>query len=466
MDKYIDLINQTFDFPTEEFHVEDDQMIFNGIPLMEIIKEYGTPLKLTYLPKISSQIQKAKKLFHESMEKLDYQGSYTYAYCTKSSHFSFVLEEALKNDIHIETSSGYDIPIIRALYEKGKIRKDSYIICNGYKREVYRRNITDLINDGFYNCTPILDSFDEIDYYQEHVTVGKTRVGIRVASDEEPKFEFYTSRLGVRYNDVVDLYLNKIKGNDKFELKMLHYFINSGIKDTSYYWSELSRFIHKYCELKKTCPELDSIDIGGGFPIKTSIQFEYNYRYMIEEILRTIQRICKEEGVPEPNIFTEFGIYTVGESGANIYSILDLKLQNDKELWYMIDGSFITNLPDSWALSQRYILLSINHLNKEYQRIQIGGLTCDSQDYYNSETHSFQVFLPKITRNEKEPLYIGFFHTGAYQESLSGYGGIKHCLIPAPKHVIIDRDENGKLKTWLFAEEQSSESMLKILGYL
>ncbi|MDB5263641.1 MAG: decarboxylase, partial [Adhaeribacter sp.] len=57
------------------------------------------------------------------------------------------------------------------------------------------------------------------------------------------------------------------------------------------------------------------------------------------------------------------------------------------------------------------------------------------------------------------------FHTGAYQESLSGYGGIKHCLIPAPKHVIIDRDETGNLKSWLFAEEQSSDSMLKILGY-
>src|SRR5688500_10114830 len=181
MDKYIDLINQTFDFPTEEFRVENDQLFFNEIPMMEIVKEYGTPLRLTYLPKISSQIQKAKKLFRESMEKLNYQGSYTYAYCTKSSHFSFVLEEALKNNIHIETSSGFDIPIIRALADKGKITKDTYVICNGYKREVYRRNITDLINDGFYNCTPILDSFDEIDYYQEHVTAGKTRLGIRVA---------------------------------------------------------------------------------------------------------------------------------------------------------------------------------------------------------------------------------------------------------------------------------------------
>ncbi|CAN5859977.1 decarboxylase [soil metagenome] len=467
MDKYSDLIYQTFDFPTEEFQVENNELIFNGIPLMDIIREYGTPLKLTYLPKITSQIEKAKKWFNESIEKLNYQGTYTYCYCTKSSHFSFVIETALKSNIHIETSSEFDIPIIRALHEQGKVDKDLFIICNGFKREIYRRYITEMLNDGFHNLTPILDNLDEIDHYVEHVQ-GDFQVGIRVASDEEPKFEFYTSRLGIRYNDVVDLYLNKIKPHyPRVKLKMLHFFVNSGIKDTSYYWSELSRFVHMYCEMKKVCPELDTIDIGGGFPIKTSIQYEYNYRYMVEEIIRTIQRICGEEGVPEPHLFTEFGIFTVGESGANIYSILDQKLQNDKELWYMIDGSFITNLPDSWALNQRYILLAINNWQERYRRTQIGGLTCDSQDYYNSETHSFQVFLPNLPKDKAKDKrqYIGFFHTGAYQESLSGYGGIKHCLIPAPKHVIIDRDEEGNLKSWLFAKEQTSESMLRILGY-
>jgi arginine decarboxylase len=84
-------------------------------------------------------------------------------------------------------------------------------------------------------------------------------------------------------------------------------------------------------------------------------------------------------------------------------------------------------------------------------------------DYYNSEAHSSVVFLPRIDLNEK--LYVGFFHTGAYQESLGGYGGIQHCLIPAPRHVLINRDEKGNLITTLFAEEQDSDSMLKILGY-
>ena len=140
-------------------------------------------------------------------------------------------------------------------------------------------------------------------------------------------------------------------------------------------------------------------------------------------------------------------------------------LQNDKELWYMIDGSFITNLPDTWALNQRFIMLALNGWNKQYKRCQLGGLTCDSQDYYNAEKHIYQVFLPGRKPADTQPLYVGFFHTGAYQESLSGYGGIKHCLIPAPKLVILDRDEEGNLTDRVFAEKQDSASMMRILGY-
>jgi arginine decarboxylase len=462
MDKYRDLIEQTFFFPTEEFKVENNELFFNGIPTMDIVREYGTPVKLTYLPKISSQIQKAKNLFGDAIIKNDYKGDYIYCYCTKSSHFRFVLEEALKNNINIETSSAFDIPIIQKLSENGKLSKSTHIICNGYKTAQYTKNISEIINDGFENCIPILDNLEEIDAYDKLVT--KTcKVGIRIAADEDPKFEFYTSRLGVRYSDVENLYRTKIENNSKFELKMLHVFVNSGIKDTTYYWGELRRFVHKYCEMKKICPTLDCIDIGGGWPIKTSVHFDYDYAYMADQIVKNIKKICEEHGVPTPNIFSEFGSFTVGESGAALYSIMGTKLQNDKEEWFMIDSSFITTLPDVWGLNQKYILLALNQWDKTYQKAKVGGITCDSQDYYNSEAHVNMVFLPDPPKDEK--LYIGFFHTGAYQESLGGYGGIQHCLIPAPKHVLIDKDENGKITTRLFAEEQTKESMLKILGY-
>jgi arginine decarboxylase len=460
--KYTDLIEQTFDFPQEGFEVTDGELHFNGIPLMDIIKQYGTPLKISYLPKISSQIQKAKRLFNVAIAKADYKGKYTYCYCTKSSHFSFVMEEALKNDIHLETSSAFDISLIKALHLENKIDKD--IIINGYKKLAYTQAISELLNEGFSNVIPILDNKNELSFYEESVE-GSCNIGIRIAAEEEPGFEFYTSRLGIRYHDIIPYYKEKIKGNPKFKLKMLHFFINTGIRDTAYYWNELTKLIDIYCELKKICPELTSLDIGGGFPIRTKLGFTYDYEYMAEQIVQLIKTICEEKEVPEPDLFTEFGSFTVGESGAILYSIIDQKQQNDKELWYMIDSSFITTLPDTWGLKQKFILLAINHWETEYRRVNIGGLTCDSDDYYNAESHTNQVFLPHPPPGDEEPLYIGFFHTGAYQESLGGYGGIQHCLIPAPKHVLIDRDEDGEISTRLFAKEQSAKSMLKILGY-
>lgn len=50
---YSDLINQTFYFPQEEFTLNKDLLQFHGIDLMKLVEEYGTPLKFTYLPKIS-----------------------------------------------------------------------------------------------------------------------------------------------------------------------------------------------------------------------------------------------------------------------------------------------------------------------------------------------------------------------------------------------------------------------------
>lgn len=460
MKKYQNLIEQTFDFPTEDFDLANGGLQFHGVPLLEVVERFGTPTKLTYLPKISSNIQHVRQLFRQAMDKYKYEGQYQYCYCTKSSHFSFVLDAVLGNDVQLETSSSYDIPIIRKLYEQGKINQDLLIVCNGFKRELYLRYVSELINQGFKNCVPVLDSLGEIDYYDQHVE-GPYQVGIRVASDETPRFELYTSRLGVRYSDITELYQTRIRENPRARLKMLHMFVNQGIDDSSYYWSELDRFVDKYCELKKICPELDSIDIGGGFPVKDSLWFKYDYSYIVDEVVRNVQATCQEHNVPTPNILTEFGIYTVGESGAVLYSVLDQKQQNDKELWYMIDGSFITQLPDIWGLNRKYVTLPLNRWDQPYQKVNLGGLTCDSQDYYNTEAHRNELFLPKTD----QPLYVGFFYTGAYQEALGGYGGIQHCLIPAPQHVVVDRASDGTLDYRLFATEQDSESMLKVLGY-
>ncbi|KAA1242387.1 arginine decarboxylase [Aquimarina sp. RZ0] len=460
--KYIDLIEQTFHFPQEEFSLQNNLLEFHGIDLMKLIAQYGAPLKFTYLPKISENINRAKHWFNKAIKSNDYKGNYNYCYCTKSSHFQHVLSEALKNDIHIETSSAFDIDIVENLKIQGKITNDTYVISNGFKRDQYVQNIARLINNGHHNCIPIIDNYEELNLLSDVINED-FQVGIRIASEEEPKFEFYTSRLGIGYRNIVPFYNNQIKNNPKVKLKMLHFFINTGIRDTAYYWNELQKCLKVYISLKKICTSLDSLNIGGGFPIKNSLAFDYDYQYIINEIINQIQISCEEAQVDVPNIFTEFGSFTVGESGGAIYEVLYQKQQNDREKWNMINSSFITTMPDTWAINKRFVMLPVNRWDDEYERVLLGGLTCDSDDYYNSEQHMNAIYLPKYKKDK--PLYIGFFNTGAYQETIGGFGGLQHCLIPQPKHILIDRDEAGNLTTEVFAPQQTSEQLLSILGY-
>ncbi len=461
--KYIDFITQTFDFPQEEFRLnEKHELEFHNIDLAKLIKDYGTPLRFTYLPNISKNIQASKKWFNKAFENNKYKGNYNYCYCTKSSHFKHVIEEALKNNIHIETSSAFDLNILQKLKKEGKINNNTYVICNGFKRTKYIDNISNLINDGHKNCIPIIDNYKELELLEEKIE-NTFKIGIRIASEEEPNYEFYTSRLGIGYKGINNFYQNKIKGNKQFSLKMLHFYINSGIKNNVHYWNELNKCLKVYTDLKKLCPTIDSLNIGGGFPIKNSLAFKYDYEYMVDEIVKRIKLACKTENVETPHIFTEFGSFTTGESGGNIYEVLYQKQQNDREKWNMVNSSFITTLPDSWAINKQFVMLPINRWQETYERVLLGGLTCDSDDYYNIDQHIDAIYLPKYDDNKA--LYIGFFNTGAYQETIGGYGGLQHCLIPQPKHIVINEDEEGNQTIKVFKEQQDHNDFMKILGY-
>ncbi|MCQ2204179.1 MAG: arginine decarboxylase [Bacteroidales bacterium] len=462
---YFDLIDQTYYFPQDGFDLENGNLFFHNVSLKFIIEKYGTPLKITYLPKIGDQIKRIRNLFSKAIKTHGYKGNYKYCYCTKSCHFSFVVKETLQYQVQLETSSAYDLDIVRELYEEGTISKDIIIINNGSKSDLYLQKIKMIQDLGFKNVITVLDSKSELQRLLDVMKTDVVNVGIRMAIDEEPQSAYYTSRLGIRPSEILKFYNEEIKDNPRVNLEMFHFFVDSGIKDNLYFWGVFQKALSVYAELKKQCESLHMIDLGGGLPIRNNLGFEYDYKYIVNELVRGIKEVCVNEEIDEPDILTEFGKYTVGESGAVIFKVAEAKQQNDTELWYIIDNSLMTTIPDSWGICEKFILLPVNKWDKPYTRVNIGGVTCDHADYYNTEDLNQQVYLPKLSKDDDEPLYIGFFHTGAYQDSISGYGGIKHCLIPSPKHVVIDRDENGQIIDYLFSEEQSSDEMLRILGY-
>ena len=459
MYSYYDFLRHSSDVPVG-FQVLDDELHFHGINLMELIETYKTPLRFTYLPIIPARIDGARNLFRQAMERHGYRGSYTYGYCTKSSPFRHVMVEALRAGAQIETSSAMDIPVIEALERSGHLDKDILVLANGFKDDEYLRYIGDLVHDGYHNVIPILDNKEELSFYESNLDT-PVSLGVRMATEEPPESQFYTSRLGIREDEILPLYRERLANHPGLELKLLHFFVPSGIHDRPGFWSELRRLVELYCKLRKENEKLTMLDIGGGLPFRNALDFEYDYAHVTDEIVRTIQSGCKEHDVPEPDLLTEFGSYTVAESSGTLFKILGRKQQNDREKWLMIDGSVMSMLPDVWALDRRFILLPINNWEAGYEKVAIGGMTCDNEDYYGEDLHQASIFMPATRRQQ----YLGFFHTGAYQEVLSGVGGLHHCLMPDPKHVIISVDGEGNRNIRVLHEEQNSKQVLRILGY-
>lgn len=458
--KELSITAEKVDLP-DELEIKNAQLYFRNISLLQLALNYGTPLRFTFLPSITEKIRSMVDYFQKAIKENNYHGSYTYFYCTKSSHFRHVLNKVLQAGTGIEISSSYDIELIQSLIDDGSISKKTRIICNGYKTKKYQDGIVSLINDGFSSVVPVIDSKRELLAYIDGVKTPTLEVGIRVNLSYLSPYSL-SSRFGISPEEILSFYQNDLANNSRVKLSTLHFFNEKGIDGEDHYWDVLEDVVRLYCKLKNMNPALRVLDIGGGMPFRSKLNDTFDFQSWVQRIVSTIQKVCHQYRVNEPDIVTEFGKYTVAEATGIIFKVLEEKTIFPYN-WAVIDGSFITHLPDTWAINQMYPALPVNNWNAEFKPFILGGLTCDSADYYpnSGQNENDGIMLP----SSQDEQFVAILNTGAYQEALSGFGGISHCLIPSPKHIIIDKYDDHTLDFSVFSETQTSGNLLNILGY-
>ncbi len=464
---YESFVKNTYPFPQAGLSLSEGQLCFQGIPLMDVVRRYGSPLKLTYLPLIADKIQAAQSFFNEAMFKEGYAGTYNYCYCLKSNFFVPVLQEVLKQGVGLETSSAFDVDLVFELLSRGLLSSDKPIIHNGYKTDAYLRKLIRLQELGVVKSYLILDSPEELHRFESLSPVGRqksVRLGLRMATYEASGSPYYSSRLGFKPEDILPFFEKELAGKQHLRLEMLHFFVDSGIRDELHYWNEFNKALNLYIALKKKCPSLRALNIGGGFPIKHRLDFSYDFRQMTGKIVRAITAACRSASVSEPDIYTEFGSYTVGESGVAVFEVLEHKCQAKGEDWYILNNSLLNTLPDTWLMDEAFIVLPLNHWDRPPVRVYLGGLSCDQADYYRGGANGRGVFLPSWPVGQSEPLYLAFLHTAAYQDALGGYGGLQHCLIPSVQQIFVERGKRGAWEEVWVCPEQSMEQILPLLG--
>lgn len=422
-----------------------------------------SPLEIVYLPLIERKVDQMRQIFAEAIDEIGYDGRFHYAYASKANAAEEIIRTTLRAGAHHEMSSTVDVEIARLMIARGLLNPDRMVICNGFKPagSDYANNIVRLKNE-HSNLIPVIEDLGELSPLID--SGHQFDVGLRQKSygahQDEDEMNNYNSRFGLDLNDMWKA-AEYVAAAPNLNLILYHAMVGSQILNPSNFISWLSPPMEIYARLKQRYPTLDIFNFGGGMPVPMTLDFDFDYHNFVHTLLRTLREVCSRYSVPVPDVMGEFGRYTSSEHGAHLFKIVAAKENSSDLPWYLIDGSIMSSFPDSWALGEHFIVLPLNHLDKPFQRVQLGGITCDSDDVYPPKSSNSPLYLPVDT----DQLYIGFFSIGAYQEMLGGVKGSKHCVLPEANELLIDRNGDGRY-TFEILPGQTSDDVLRNLGYV
>lgn len=409
-----------------------------------LAKRYGTPLQIMFPFIIEDRLKDLIGYFQAYMKIYGYKGKFNYHYPMKVNQNKEFILPILSEGGNLEVTSANELWIVKKLWEGEKFNSKIRIFCNGPKTDQYLDLIEELRGKGM-NIVPIIEGEEEIERCSKYKGDIGIRVDLNIKADThwDKKFD----RFGLSEKDVLSL--SKMKN-----LKVMHYHLGSQIKTQKSIFDGIKHAFNIYVALQKIHPSLDTLDIGGGFGVPYEKKKFYTAKGVSNKMIKMLKNLSDKAGVKHPNLAVEWGQYIVAPSQITIYKIFSEKAipKANARAWYVIDGSFINDLKDTWTIHQKWHVIPVNNMQSTLKTVWLAGSTCDSDDKYTAGGN--YILLPKLSREEDQ--YIAVLDTGAYQESLASH----HCLLSMPMKIIAS---DGTIQ--IIRKRETAESIGKLFGW-
>ncbi|NUO08294.1 MAG: hypothetical protein HUU08_06365 [Candidatus Brocadia sp.] len=432
--------------PNAELIVREGNYQYN---INDLVKRFGTPLEVVFPFVIEERLNKLIDIFKYYSRLNKYRGKFYFHYPMKVNQNKEFVLPIVSEGAHIEVGSVNELWLVKRMWEQEQFSRQIKVICNGPKTNKYLGLIYELKQKGL-DIVPIIEDRYELNYLSEY----KGELGIRI--DPEIKVQSHwdkrIDRFGFTRRELLEL--GRIRN-----LKILHYHIGSQITKLEDMIAPLRKVMEVYIKLKAMSPTLDTINLGGGFAVPYIKRKIYSTDSVVKRILKILKDLSDRHEIPHPHVIVEWGRHIVAPAQISIFRIIAQKPipKSVASWWYVIDGSFINDLPDTWAIHQKWHVVPVNYLTAErLSRVWLAGSSCDSDDKYAG--HGNYISLPRLEDLEQngKPLYIAFFDTGAYQDSLASH----HCLLSSPAKIIA---QNGVIT--VARKRETAEDVGKLFGW-
>jgi len=435
---------QNFDIgPDGELIVREGNYQYN---IFDIVKKYGTATEIMFPTIIENRVRDLIETFNAYIKILGYKGKFFYHYAMKANQTKEFVLPAVAEGANLDVASANELFLVKRMIEQDKFNAKIRVICNGPKTEKYISLIEELRTKGLV-VVPIIEDYNELERLQKF----KGEVGIRVNLDVKVQahWDKKFNRFGFAEEEL--LKIGKVRN-----LSTLHYHISKQIESVTGFTKPIKRALSLFAKMKERNPGLDTLDIGGGagIPFEKKKPF-YTAKSLISQIVRTAKKESDKLGLKHPNLIVEWGSYVAAPAQITIYKVLAQKEVGNKgkAKWYVIDGSFMNDLLDTWAIHQKWHVTPVNFMNaKKLEPVWFAGSSCDSDDKYTAGGE--YIMMPRL--EDSGELFVAFYDTGAYQDALASH----HCLLSSPAKLIA---QNGEIK--IARRRETSEEVGKLFGW-
>ena len=435
---------QNFDInPDGELIVREGNYQYN---IYDVVKKYGTSTEILFPTVIENRVRDLIETFNAYIKILGYKGRFYYHYAMKANQTKEFVLPAIAEGANLDVASANELFLVKRMIEQDKFNAKIRVICNGPKTEAYMGLAQELKGKGM-TVIPIIEDYNELERMQKF----KGEVGIRVNLDVKVQAHWDKRFNRYGFTEAELIKIGKVRN-----LSTLHYHISKQIVTVDGFTKPLRRALDLFARLKEKNPGLDTLDIGGGagVPFEKKNHF-YTGKNLIHQIVKTAKKECDKLQLRHPNLIVEWGSYVAAPAQITIYKVLAEKEVGNKGnmKWYIIDGSFMNDLIDTWAIHQKWHVIPVNHMRaKKMEKVWLAGSSCDSDDKYTSGGE--YILLPKL--GDTEELYIAVLDTGAYQDALASH----HCLLSSPAKLVA---QDGNIKV---ARKRETPDMIgKLFGW-
>jgi diaminopimelate decarboxylase len=403
---------------------KNGKLMFEGVGLEDIAREYNTPCYIYSEQIIRENCQEYTKTFESN--GVDYE----VIYAGKAFLVKALCKILAEEGIGIDASSGGEIyTALSAEFPAEKIYFHGNNKSENEIRFALDNDIGTIMVDNIYELNLVNEIAQELN--KKVKIMIRVIPGVDTHTHEKIRTGQVDSKFGFPVLELESIFPLVLK-KENLIYKGLHCHIGSQLLEVQYHLQaiiEMIRIIKRIEEKFKV--KTNNLNLGGGLGVKyTSEDTPVPIRVFVNSMIKKIKEVCREYNLSLPKVLIEPGRSIVAEAGITLYRIGAIKEIAGLKKYLIVDGGMADN-PRPSLYDAKYEALIVNKLNqKTMEAVTIAGKYCESGDILIKN-----IELPKA---ENDDLII-FFTTGAYHHAMaSNYNGI-----PRPPVVLVNKGRHG-----------------------